>query len=431
HLLAWIDLLSMPLGGELGEVLTGDDFAYLDNQPYEPWYASAINFAIPKAYAKNTKKSRLPLGRAVELLKELKAIKKEMDLDVGFIGNLVKQVCALMKDKKAFNKSARLRDVRKILFKPQLWRAMIFLKARVGIEYVINFLKGHNDQRINIFKLVGILALLQKEISDGVISESAADSLKAIMLNAFQFTNTKNMYGAQFQLGVIASYVASNFELVGAELDRHITVHMKNHEPELKRRIDIIVMSKDEEHWIEVKTLLKKSFVESLSEKRNSWRYNPYTDLSKFKISDLGNGSGNYQKEFFLDRSYAGLENISNKVVWCFQKFTWVSKDKKTTKEGVNNEEWMKKQLTTKSHEWFIYKKPDLSFLDVEKQFSIDCQSDSYSKKCWNKYINKAEKSINGRDWSNLFHSVKDIDIPPGTIGLNLKKIEGFIPESD
>ncbi|MBU2714260.1 hypothetical protein, partial [Zooshikella harenae] len=417
HLLAWIDLLSMPLGGELGEVLTGDDFAYLDNQPYEPWYASAVSVVIPKAYAKSPKKSRLPLGRAVQLLKELKAMKKELDLEDGFIGDLVKQICALMKDKKAHSKSPALSEIRKVLFKPELWRAIIFVKARIGWKRASNMLKGYSIQRLSILEVIGLIAFYQTNISNGVISEKAAATMGGTLKKSFQFGNLKDANGAQFQLAVAASYIASGFKLKGFEEKNYVDLHLRGDIDKLERNVDIVMKGEKYEKWIEVKSLQK-----GCSNFSRKWVYIYKKDRgSSNKKCSSG---GNYRREFFLDRSYAGLTDINSKIKWLVHNFNKKYKNEKK-EEGINT-----KELLISKVERMVEEKPEFD-IDLSKQFSFQYLGNVFSNNAWKKYKYLGRKDLIF-GWYQLFDTVKPFHLPKEAIKKNgLKLLKSYIPEED
>ncbi|MBU2714098.1 LamG domain-containing protein, partial [Zooshikella harenae] len=464
HLLAWIDLLSMPLGGELGEVLTGDDFAYLDNQSYEPWYASAINFAIPKAYAKNTKKSRLPLGRAVQLLKELKIIEEKLDLETGFIGDLVKQICAQMKDKKVFNNSHIL-EARKILFKPQLWKAAILMKARVGVDHMLNMLKGFQGQRIPTIQMIGIIGYIHYNIIEGSIPTDALESVYTLLARSFNYSgavrdknkkkdknkekNTKSNWndikGAQFQLAMTATYLGIGYTLVDIEKQFNLPIHFKGNkiDDSLPRQVDIIVNKDGINKWLEVKSVQSECTAFS-----NSWKYvyrgrledvrakkkdkkNKNKKVKGEDADECSNGTGgNYRREFFFDRSHAGIENIKKKIKWIVQDFKYKKSDGTFT-YGINSDDLLASKVNS-----LILDKPDVEF-NIPEQFEFKYSRGDYSHQAWQRYLKLAGKDINSSTnkvitaWLELFESIKVLTLPREASESAKNALLEFIPTPD
>ncbi|MBU2713955.1 hypothetical protein, partial [Zooshikella harenae] len=426
HLLAWIDLFAMPLGGALGEVLSDDDFAYLDNQPYEPWYASAVSVVIPKAYAKDKKKKSLvDASRAVKILQSIKEISKKLKMKKAEVSETVKGVVSVFNPAKTTGSTKKIRgrvaEMREYLFTPPFWKAAIFIKKYLGLKGMRGLLKGAEGLRTSVRDIIIITSYIGMNIEEGKLSHLKKGILGKLK-PSFPDSDTqdinsgviKTVNSEIFHLGVLVSYSASGFRVEGIESNKNVRVYMGDFSIDLDRKVDLLVLQNDFELWVEVKSYEYGNFcskslqnlfdVTAKIKKRNQKdKVSSATCAGIYKFVDKNKNrekttAGNPRRQFFLDRSHGGVNNFSDKVQWVFHGFNKYVKKRKGYAKGYNNRgdiEKIVRVLTPRMKNMGV---------DINKQFGLNLKGNSYIKN-WKKYNRILHKDLGVNGWHSVFKS--------------------------
>ncbi|NYZ65595.1 hypothetical protein H0A36_06190 [Endozoicomonas sp. SM1973] len=453
HLMAWIDLFAMYTEGGFEQALSyqGDT-----SQLHMPWYINIIDTVVPKAYARTDVKGlKIPVKRLLKRFRIFEALKKDLNISDHIIGDIFVQIRDYLKSKGSIKRKL---EIRKIFLKPQFWRAAFFMKAGVGSDHMMNLLKGFEGQRISTYKMIGIIAFIQyKLFKNKPVNEELLKGIYTLMSRSYSYNNAirdkdkskpgvkpavgnfNDIPAAQFQLAVVAGYLASNFKLIAVEKNNKLIANVfGNVEVELDREVDIIVEDNGIQKWIEVKSMLMCSSFSTtwnflyvkLTNEFNEYEKNNKT--GKIKGVECSKTGGNTLRQLTLDRTYAGLNNIKDKIKWVVQDFEYTRKKKKGKKGEVETVYGIDKKNLPNKVEAFITSQPKK--INITEQFGVKYKS-SYTSEAWDEYLKVSAKSINPLKankpeaaWLEIFESLKATSLPKEGKKNIANELVNFIP---